>query len=313
MNHLPAAKRIPNPVHLRLTVSESAPPPAAPAPSASRTTESLDILGLYMREIGEVGLLTPAEEVQLARRIKRGDARARERLIRANLRLVVKIARDYEGFGLPLLDLINEGNMGLMRAVDSFDPSKGGKMSTYGSWWIKQSIRRAISNQVKTVRLPIHIMEKVSKLKRAVTKLTDEFGQEPSDKDLALELGISLKRTVQLRHATVRVSSLDARLGEYDTRQVGDIIADEQAENPYDHLEQKTRLDLLRELIDRLPKRELNILRMRFGLDEGRECSLETIGKRFGVTRERVRQLQNLALRKLRKMMEARETARKAA
>jgi RNA polymerase primary sigma factor len=282
-------------------------------PADLRFSEPLDILRIYMRDVGLVGLVTPTEEVKLARRIKRGDARARELLIRANLRLVVKIARDYEGYGLPLLDLINEGNIGLMRAVEKFDPTKGGKLSTYSSWWIKQSIRRAIASQVKTVRLPIHILEKVIKLKQAVTKLTDEFGQEPSDEDLALELGISLKRTVQLRHATVRVTSLDAQVGDSESNRLGDIIQDEHAENPYDHLDQKTRVGLLQELIDRLPRRERHILQMRFGLDGGKECSLESIGRRMGVTRERIRQLQNLALKKLRAMIECRETVQVAA
>jgi RNA polymerase primary sigma factor len=227
--------------------------------------------------------------------------------------LVVRIARDFEGFGLPLLDLINEGNVGLMRAVDTFDPAKGGKFSTYGSWWIKQSIRRALANQVKMVRLPIHVLEKIYKLKRAEIKLTAELGEEPTDEDLALELGISLKRAAQLRHVTVRTCSLDAPVGDHESRRVGDLIADEQAENPYDQLEQKARFDMLEELIKRLPKRQLHILRMRFGLDGGREYSLEEVGVRLEITRERVRQLQNEALKKLRKMMDARETDRRHA
>ena len=289
------------------------PVPILQPPADGRTTEPADILALYMREVGETRLITVAEEVELARRIKQGDGEARDRMIRANLRLVVKIARDYDGYGLPLLDLINEGNLGLMRAVDKFDPAKGGKLSTYSSWWIKQSIRRALANQVKMVRLPIHVLEKIGKLKRAVTKLTDQQGDEPSDAELAAELGLSLKRTVQLLNATVRITSLDAPLGDSDSSRIGDIIQDEQAENPFDHLDQKSRIDLLRELIDRLPKRERQILHMRFGLDSSKECSLEDIGMRLGVTRERIRQLQNVALTKLRKMMDQRETASAAA
>jgi RNA polymerase primary sigma factor len=284
------------------------PLPTLQAPADRRATEAGDILSLYMREVGETRLITVAEEVELARRIKQGDGEARDRMIRANLRLVVKIARDYDGYGLPLLDLINEGNLGMMRAVDKFDPAKGGKLSTYSSWWIKQSIRRALANQVKMVRLPIHVLEKIGKLKRAVTKLTDQQGDEPSDAELAAELGLSIKRTVQLLNATVRISSLDAPLGDSESSRVGDIIQDEQAESPFDHLDQKSRISLLRELIDRLPSRERQILRMRFGLNSNKECSLEDIGMRLGVTRERIRQLQNVALKKLRKMMDQRES-----
>ncbi|MCX8157933.1 MAG: RNA polymerase sigma factor RpoD/SigA [Verrucomicrobiae bacterium] len=275
--------------------------------------EPTDSLSLYMREVGEVPLLTPEEEIKLAARIKRGDAKARERMIRANLRLVVKIAREYEGYGLPLLDLINEGNIGLMRAVEKFDPAKGGKLSTYSSWWIKQSIRRAIANQAKTVRLPIHMLDKIAKVRRTVTRLTEELGQDPTDEEVAEELGISVKRANMLRSAGVRTSSIDAPIGDDDSSRMGDIIADERAENPYDMLEQKTMLDLLSELVERLPEREYNILRLRFGLDGGPERSLEEIGREFGVTRERIRQLQNLALNKLRKMIESREAVRIAA
>ncbi|MEI7732933.1 MAG: RNA polymerase sigma factor RpoD/SigA [Verrucomicrobiota bacterium] len=293
------------------TVTRHAPIPFPE--TAANSYERPDSLSLYMREVGEVGLLTPQEEVMLAKRIKRGDNKARDRMIRANLRLVVKIAREYEGYGLPLLDLINEGNMGLMRAVEKFDPAKGGKLSTYSSWWIKQSIRRGIANQAKTVRLPIHVLDKLSKLKRATTKLQDELGQEPTDEDLAEELGITVKRTIQLRNTTVRTSSLDATIGEDDSGKIGDLIADDRAENPYHELEKRTMHRLLDELIGRLPDREIAILRMRFGLDGNRELSLEDIGRQFGVTRERIRQLQNLALAKLRKMIEARDAITVAA
>jgi RNA polymerase primary sigma factor len=293
----------------------TAPAPVAriAAPDYRSVYEPADSLSLYMREVGEVDLLTPEEEVKLAARIKRGDGKAREQMIRANLRLVVKIAREYEGYGLPLLDLINEGNIGLMRAVEKFDPAKGGKLSTYSSWWIKQSIRRAIANQAKTVRLPIHMLDKIAKVRRTVNKLTDVLGQEPTDEEIAVELGITSKRAGMLRTAGVRTSSIDAPIGDDESSRMGDIIADERAENPYDQLEQKTMLNLLGELVDCLPEREFNILRLRFGLDGGPERSLEEIGKEFGVTRERIRQLQNLALTKLRKMIESREAVRIAA
>src|SRR5436190_16387937 len=169
---------------------------------------------LYLREIGQVKLLTPQEEIELAARIKKGDKKAREQMIKANLRLVVKIARDYEGIGLPLLDLISEGNIGLMKAVERFDPAKGGKLSTYGSWWIKQSIKRALANQSKTIRLPVHMVDKISKMRRVAMKLQEELGREPTDDELADELGISPGRVSQMRTAAIRPASLDAPIGD---------------------------------------------------------------------------------------------------
>ena len=165
---------------------------------------------LYLREIGQVKLLTPQEEIELAARIKKGDKKAREQMIKANLRLVVKIARDYEGIGLPLLDLISEGNIGLMKAVERFDPAKGGKLSTYGSWWIKQSIKRALANQSKTIRLPVHLVDKISKMRRTAMRLQEELGREPTDEELGEELGITASRVAQMRMAAIRPASLDA-------------------------------------------------------------------------------------------------------
>src|SRR5262245_59883076 len=169
---------------------------------------------LYLREIGQVKLLTPQEEIDLAARIKKGDKKAREQMIKANLRLVVKIAHDYEGFGLPLLDLISEGNIGLMKAVERFDPAKGGKLSTYGSWWIKQSIKRALANQSKTIRLPVHLVDKISKMRRTAMRLQEELGREPTDDELGEELGTTAARVAQMRMAAVRPASLDAPIGD---------------------------------------------------------------------------------------------------
>jgi len=259
---------------------------------------------LYLREIGQVKLLTPQEEIELAERIKKGDKKAREHMIKANLRLVVKIARDYEGIGLPLLDLISEGNIGLMKAVERFDPKKGGKLSTYGSWWIKQSIKRALANQSKTIRLPVHLVDKISKMRRVTLRLQEELGREPTDEELAAELGLSPARVAQMRMASVRPASLDAPLGDEDSNNFAEIVEDESAETPYQQLEEKTVTAMLRELISRLDAREATILRYRFGLDGGPERTLEEVGAQFGVTRERVRQIQNIALRKLRKMIE---------
>src|SRR4051812_9208359 len=194
---------------------------------------------LYLREIGQVKLLTPQEEIELAARIKKGDKKAREQMIKANLRLVVKIAHDYENFGLPLLDLINEGNIGLMKAVERFDPAKGGKLSTYGSWWIKQSIKRALANQSKTIRLPVHLVDKISKMRRTAMKLQEVFGREPTDEELAEELGMSPSRVTQMRTAAIRPASLDAPIGDEDSNNFAEVVQDEAADTPYEQLEEK--------------------------------------------------------------------------
>src|SRR5438046_10418959 len=192
---------------------------------------------LYLREIGQVKLLTPQEEIELAARIKKGDKKAREQMIKANLRLVVKIAHDYEGLGLPLLDLINEGNIGLMKAVERFDPAKGGKLSTYGAWWIKQSIKRALANQSKTIRLPVHLVDKISKMRRTAMRLQEELGREPTDDELAQELGTTAGRVAQMRMAAVRPASLDAPIGDDDSNNFAEVVQDENADTPYEHLE----------------------------------------------------------------------------
>ncbi len=265
---------------------------------------------LYLREIGQVKLLTPQEEIDLAARIKKGDKKAREQMIKANLRLVVKIARDYEGIGLPLLDLISEGNIGLMKAVERFDPSKGGKLSTYGSWWIKQSIKRALANQSKTIRLPVHLVDKISKMRRTAMRLQEELGREPTDDELGGELGISASRVAQMRLAAVRPASHEAPIGDEDSNNFAEVVQDEAADTPYEQLEEKTVTRMLQEMVKTLDPREATILRARFGLDGGPERTLEEVGEKFGVTRERVRQIQNIALKKLRKMIEKLEAAK---
>jgi RNA polymerase primary sigma factor len=259
---------------------------------------------LYLREIGQVKLLTPQEEIELAARIKKGDKKAREHMIKANLRLVVKIARDYEGIGLPLLDLISEGNIGLMKAVERFDPAKGGKLSTYGSWWIKQSIKRALANQSKTIRLPVHLVDKISKMRRVAMQLQEEFGREPTDEELAEELQTTASRIAQMRMASIRPASLDAPIGDDESNSFSEVVQDENADTPYEMLEDKTVTGMLEEMVKKLDPREATILRYRFGLDGGSERTLEEVGEKFNVTRERVRQIQNIALRKMRKMIE---------
>lgn len=281
---------------------------AASVPANSRVSYASDgPLPLYMREVAEVDLLTIEQENELAARIRCGDDTAREHMIRANLRLVVKIAREYEGLGLPLLDMINEGNIGLMRAVERFDPAKGGKLSTYASLWIKQSIRRAIANQAKTIRLPIHAMDKLAKAQRLTTAMRDELGRDPTLDELAEELGVRSSRLAEIRTAALRPASLDAPLGDDDSNALGEVVRDEHARTPYEELEEKTLLTMLKDFVARLQPRERNILRLRFGLDGGGERTLEEIGVEFGLTRERIRQLQNEALVKLRRMIEDRE------
>ena len=292
---------------------ELVPEPAA-APSAPRERSSYDAdsaIKLYLREIGLVRLLTPVEEIELAAKIKKGDKKAREQMIKANLRLVVKIAHDYEGLGLPLLDLINEGNIGLMKAVERFDPSKGGKLSTYGSWWIKQSIKRALANQSKTIRLPVHLVDKISKMRRTALKLQEVLGREPSDEELGEELGMTGSRVAQLRTAAIRPASLDAPIGDDDSNNFSEVVQDENAETPYEQLEEKTVTLMLNDMVALLDTREATILKYRFGLDGDAERTLEEVGEKFGVTRERVRQIQNMALNKLRKMIEKLEAVRK--
>lgn len=293
---------------------QSAPEPEIDEPpTRSRERTSYDgdtAIKLYLREIGQVKLLTPQEEIELAARIKKGDKKAREQMIKANLRLVVKIARDYEGIGLPLLDLISEGNIGLMKAVERFDPAKGGKLSTYGSWWIKQSIKRALANQSKTIRLPVHLVDKISKMRRTAMRLQEELGREPTDEELGEELGITASRVAQMRMAAIRPASLDAPIGDEDSNNFAEVVQDESADTPYEQLEEKTVTRMLQEMVKTLDPREATILRARFGLDGGPQKTLEEVGQKFGVTRERVRQIQNIALKKLRKMIEKMETTK---
>lgn len=277
--------------------------PAGPSAREPGSYDADSAIKLYLREIGQVKLLTPEEEIELAARIKRGDRKAREHMIKANLRLVVKIAHDYDGLGLPLLDLINEGNLGLMKAVERFDPAKGGKLSTYAAWWIKQSIKRALANQAKTIRLPVHLVDKISRMRRIAMNLQEILGREPTDEELAEELQMSPARVAQLRMASCRPASLDAPIGDDDSNTFAEVVEDEHAEDPYAKLEEKTLTDMLGELITRLEPREQQILRYRFGLDGGSEKTLEEVGAYFGVTRERIRQIQNLALAKLRRMI----------
>ena len=262
---------------------------------------------IYLREIGQIPLLTPEQEIELAAKIKKGDKAARSLMIRSNLRLVVKIAHDYANLGLPLLDLISEGNIGLMKAVERFDPAKGGKLSTYAAWWIKQSIKRALANQSKTIRLPVHLVDKISKMRRVALQMSEELGREPTDDELAEEVGLSSGKISQLKTVSIRPASLDAPISDDDSTEFGEIVGDLEALTPFENLRDKNLRDEVGDLLAVLDEREKKIIFSRFGLDGGKAKTLEEVGKKFGVTRERIRQLQNIALMKLRRALQKKE------
>jgi len=258
------------------------------------------IITLYMREIGRVKLLTRQEEIELATRIKQGDREAREQMIKANLRLVVKIARSYEGMGMPLLDLISEGNIGLMRAVERFDPGKGAKLSTYSSWWIRHAITLAFANQSKVTRVPMHVMEKLGKMRRVASRLQEELDREPTDEELAAEMETTASRIARMRMAVVAPVSLDAEINGDGSCSYAEVIADEKTEAPDQKLENETHRAMVREIVDTLTHREQAVLCSRFGLNGHDPKNLEEVGKELNITDERVRQIQNMAFVKMR-------------
>ncbi len=264
-------------------------------------------LNRYLQEIGRIPLLTPQDEIDLARKIKKGDAAARERMINANLRLVVTIARDYTNLGVPLLDLISEGNIGLTKAVERFDPAKGAKLSTYAMWWIKQSIKRALANQSKTIRLPVHLVDKVAKVRRVSLQMSDELGREPTDDELGEEIGIAGEKVARLRSFGIRPASLDATIADDDSTEFSESVGDEGAQTPFEWLRDKNLRGEVDGLIAVLDNRDKKIISQRFGLNGGKPKTLEDVGRDFGVTRERIRQLQNIALAKLRRALRKRE------
>ncbi len=266
-------------------------------------------LQMYLQEIAKTPLLTIEEEISLAKKIRRGDQAARNHMIQANLRLVVKIAQDYKDFGLPLLDLISEGNLGLIKAVERFDPRKGGKLSTYAAWWIKQSIKRSLANNSKTIRLPVHLVDKISKMRRTAMALTEELGREPTDEEIAIELQIPTAKVAHIKSVSTHPASLDAPIGgDRDSGTFGEIVGDENATSPFESLRQRNLNNDLASLVASLDPREADIIRYRFGLEGRDELTLEEIGQKFKVTRERIRQLEFLALNKMRRAMAERET-----
>lgn len=260
----------------------------------------------YLREIGQLPLLTPGEEIKLARRIEAGDENARNLMITSNLRLVVSIARCYTNLGLPLVDLIAEGNIGLIGAVERFNPDRGAKFSTYAVWWIKQAIKRGLDTQGRLIRVPAHQRDKVSAMQRVAATMRQELGRELSAEELADEIGLDANTLTRLDDSTSLPTSLDARIDD-DATEFGETVADQTAPTPFEALREQDLLEKLRDLLGVLTERESKIVRQRFGLEGGKRRTFEEIAEGFGITRERVRQLQNAALAKLRRALAAYE------
>ena len=273
-------------------------------------TTDRNAMRIYMQEIGKTPLLSKKEEIELAARIQSGDKDARDHMISANLRLVVKIAYDYNNFGLPLLDLISEGNIGLVKAVERFDPSKGGKLSTYAAWWIKQSIKRALANQSKTIRMPVHLVDRIAKMRKVTAQLADELDREPSDEEIGYVMGMPVNKVAHLKSVSIRPASLDAPIGDDGETTFGELVRNEDESTPRERLEEKSINQDIMSVINQLDDRESEIIQLRFGLDGNRPLTLEEVGERFDVTRERVRQIQNIAIHKMRKLMTENERQR---
>ncbi len=262
-----------------------------------------DPVRMYLKEIGKIPLLTSEEEIELAKRIEQGDEEAKRRLAEANLRLVVSIAKKYVGRGMLFLDLIQEGNLGLIKAVEKFDYRKGYKFSTYATWWIRQAITRAIADQARTIRIPVHMVETINKLIRISRQLVQELGREPLPEEIAQEMNISEERVREILKIAQEPVSLETPIGEEDDSHLGDFIEDHEAQAPADAAAFELLKEQLEDVLDTLSPREEKVLRLRFGLDDGRSRTLEEVGQYFGVTRERIRQIEAKALRKLRHPM----------
>lgn len=263
-----------------------------------------DPIRLYLRDIGSIPLLSPEEEKDLARKAKKGDTEAHKCLIRSNLRLVVSIAKRYENIGLPFLDLVEEGNLGLIKAVEKYDIRKGCKLSTYASWWIKQSIMRALANQGKTIRVPVYMIEKLSTVRKVIRELTQKNHKDPSAQDIAQELDISVSKVLEIQNASTSPSSLYSIMGgENGTDELIEIIENKQAPDPTKEVGAILLKEEIEILLEELAPREAEILRLRFGIEDGENLTLEEIGKKYKVTRERVRQIEQTAMKKLRKLI----------
>ena len=259
-----------------------------------------DPVRMYLKEIGQIKLLSAEEEVELAKRVSEGDQDAKNKLTEANLRLVVSIAKKYSGRGLHILDLIQEGNTGLIRAVDKFDWTKGNKFSTYATWWIRQAITRAIADQARTIRVPVHMVEVINKATRCNRKLVQELGREPTMEEIAAELGLPVEKIIEANRTAADTLSLDTPVGDEEDTSIGSFVEDERTPGPADATSNALLAEALKEILGTLTEREADVLRMRFGMYDGRTHTLEEVGQIFGVTRERIRQIENKAIRKLR-------------
>jgi len=259
-----------------------------------------DPVRMYLKEIGQIKLLSAEEEVELAKQVAEGDQNAKNKLTEANLRLVVSIAKKYSGRGLHILDLIQEGNTGLIRAVDKFDWTKGNKFSTYATWWIRQAITRAIADQARTIRVPVHMVEVINKATRCNRKLVQELGREPTVEEIAKELNLPVEKIIEANRTAADTLSLDTPVGDEEDTSIGSFVEDERTPGPADATSNALLAEALKEILDTLTEREADVLRMRFGMYDGRTHTLEEVGQIFGVTRERIRQIENKAIRKLR-------------
>ena len=259
-----------------------------------------DPVRMYLKEIGQVKLLTAEEEIELAKRVSEGDKKAKDRLTEANLRLVVSIAKKYSGRGLHILDLIQEGNTGLIRAVDKFDYTKGNKFSTYATWWIRQAITRAIADQARTIRVPVHMVEVINKATRCNRKLVQELGRDPTLEEIAAELNLPIEKIIEANRTAADTLSLDMPVGDEEDTTIGSFVEDDNTPGPVDATSNAMLSEALTEILGTLTEREADVLRMRFGMYDGRTHTLEEVGQIFGVTRERIRQIENKAIRKLR-------------
>jgi RNA polymerase primary sigma factor len=266
---------------------------------------SADSLQLFLTEIGKVDLLTAAQEVELAKRIERGDHRAKQRMVEANLRLVVSIAKRYRSQGLPFLDLIQEGTIGLVRAAEKFDHRKGFKFSTYATWWIRQAVARALADKARTIRMPVHVVEKLNRILRAERQLRAKSGREPTSAEIALELEMSVAEVEQIRRDSQTPVSLAKPIGEMGEAEFGDLLVDESDQLPDEQVESILRNETLSRLLETLPSREREILDRRYGLDGGHPATLDELGRTFDVTRERIRQLEKKSLSKLQELARA--------
>ena len=259
-----------------------------------------DPVRMYLKEIGQIKLLSAEEEVELAKRVSEGDQEAKNKLTEANLRLVVSIAKKYSGRGLHILDLIQEGNTGLIRAVDKFDWTKGNKFSTYATWWIRQAITRAIADQARTIRVPVHMVEVINKATRCNRKLVQELGREPTLEEIAAELNLPIEKIIEANRTAADTLSLDMPVGDEEDTTIGSFVEDDNTPGPVDATSNAMLSEALTEILGTLTEREADVLRMRFGMYDGRTHTLEEVGQIFGVTRERIRQIENKAIRKLR-------------